>query len=105
MYKRQADELAFYDALTKPQAIKDFYEHDELKMCIRDRKRVVEIISTIQKKIVNNQELTDNLQQQAQAIYSSMFIDHPDPAWSHGHLSDLITVKYGKDHKLSLIHI
>ena len=40
-----------------------------------------------------------NLQQQAQAIYSSMFIDNPDPAWSHGHLSDLITVKYGKDHK------
>lgn len=28
-----------------------------------------------------------------------MFIDNPDPAWSHGHLSDLITVKYGKDHK------
>lgn len=25
-----ADELAFYDALTKPQAIKDFYENDEL---------------------------------------------------------------------------
>ena len=25
-----ANELAFYDALTKPQAIKDFYEHDEL---------------------------------------------------------------------------
>ena len=25
-----ADELAFYDALTKPQAIKDFYQHDEL---------------------------------------------------------------------------
>ena len=24
-----AEELAFYDALTKPQAIKDFYEHDE----------------------------------------------------------------------------
>ena len=25
-----ADELAFYDALTKPQAIKDFYNNDEL---------------------------------------------------------------------------
>ena len=25
-----SDELAFYDALTKPQAIKDFYENDEL---------------------------------------------------------------------------
>ena len=25
-----AEELAFYDALTKPQAVKDFYEHEEL---------------------------------------------------------------------------
>ena len=25
-----SDELAFYDALTKPQAVKDFYENDEL---------------------------------------------------------------------------
>lgn len=25
-----AEELAFYDALTKPQAIKDFYQNDEL---------------------------------------------------------------------------
>lgn len=25
-----AEELAFYDAITKPQAIKDFYERDEL---------------------------------------------------------------------------
>ena len=44
-------------------------------------------------------QINDNLEQQAQAIYSSMFIDSPNPAWKHGHLSDLITVKYGKDHK------
>ena len=50
-------------------------------------------------KAERNQKINDNLQQQAQAIYSSMFIDNPDPAWTHGHLSDLITVKYGKDHK------
>ena len=25
-----ADELAFYDALTKPQAVKDFYQNEEL---------------------------------------------------------------------------
>ena len=28
-----------------------------------------------------------------------MFITSADPAWTQGHLSDLITVKYGKDHK------
>ena len=45
------------------------------------------------------QTVNDNLELQAQAIYSYMFIDNADPAWVQGHLSDLITVKYGKDHK------
>ena len=37
------------------------------------QKCVVEIISTIQKKIANNQELNDNLEQQAKAIYHERF--------------------------------
>ena len=37
------------------------------------QKRVVEIISSIQKKIANNQELNDNLQQQAAALFSSLY--------------------------------
>ena len=28
-----------------------------------------------------------------------MFIENANPSWRQGHLSDLITVKYGKDHK------
>ena len=63
------------------------------------QERIVECLYLFDKKIAVNQKINDNLQQQAQAIYSSIFIDNPDPAWSHGHLSDLITVKYGKDHK------
>lgn len=31
-----AEELAFYDAITKPQAIKDFYERDELIAITRE---------------------------------------------------------------------
>ena len=37
------------------------------------QKRVVEIISTIQKKIVNNQELNDNLYEMVNAYYTSLF--------------------------------
>ena len=37
------------------------------------QKRVVEIITTIQKKIENNQELNDNLEQQAAALFSSLY--------------------------------
>lgn len=66
---------------------------------IQEQKVIAAILSSIDAKIIANEKVNDNLQQQAQAIYSSMFIDNPDPAWSHGHLSDLITVKYGKDHK------
>lgn len=66
---------------------------------IDEQKREVKLLECFDDKIANITEINDNLQQQAQAIYSSMFIDNPDPAWSHGHLSDLITVKYGKDHK------
>lgn len=40
------------------------------------QKRVVEIISTIQKKIVNNQELNDNLMQQAVTIFKSWFVEY-----------------------------
>jgi len=66
---------------------------------LNNQKRIAAVLSSLDDKIENNQKLNDNLQQQAQAIYSSMFSDNLDPAWSHGHLSDLIIVKYGKDHK------
>ena len=37
------------------------------------QKRVVEIITTIQRKIENNQELNNNLEQQAAALFSSLY--------------------------------
>lgn len=61
--------------------------------------KIAEILSNIDEKIEVNVRINENLQQQAQAIYASLFIDNADPAWIQGHLSDLITVKYGKDHK------
>lgn len=45
-------------------------------------------------KHVNN-----NLEQQAQAIYQQMFIEKRNANWKEGKLSDLVAVKYGKDHK------
>ncbi|WP_195892328.1 restriction endonuclease subunit S [Intestinimonas massiliensis (ex Afouda et al. 2020)] len=59
------------------------------------QKCVVEIISTIQKKIVNNQELNDNLEQQAQSYFQELFVDNADPEWAIGTISDLGTVVGG----------
>ena len=60
------------------------------------QKRVVEIISTIQKKIVNNQELNDNLQQQAMALYASMFLDDPTLETTAGTLKDVADITMGQ---------
>lgn len=63
------------------------------------QEQITSILKAIDDKIEVNSNINENLQQQAQAIYASLFIDNADPAWIQGHLSDLITVKYGKDHK------
>ena len=66
---------------------------------LETQKKVVKLIGSLQTRITTNAEINDNLQQQAQAIYASMFVDNADPTWQQGHLSDLVTVRYGKDHK------
>ena len=43
--------------------------------------------------------INNHLEQMAQAIYHNIFIANASPTWPTGHLSDLVTVKYGKDHK------
>ena len=75
---------------------------DQLLIPVPDRKMqevIGDLYYALSYKVEHNKKINDNLQQQAQAIYASMFIDNTDPAWVQGHLSDLITVKYGKDHK------
>ena len=61
--------------------------------------RIGKLLRSLDDRIAINKKINDNLELQAQAIYSYMFIENADPAWVQGHLSDLITVKYGKDHK------
>lgn len=94
--------LSFANQTGVPALSQPLKNFKKIRLCLpslQEQRRIASIVETINDKIENNIKINDNLQQQAQAIYSSIFIDNPDPAWSHGHLSDLITVKYGKDHK------
>ena len=56
-------------------------------------------LANIDEKIKTNTAVNKNLEQQAQAIYASLFNESPNPQWKIGQLSDLVSVKYGKDHK------
>jgi type I restriction enzyme S subunit len=61
--------------------------------------KIAEILSNIDEKIEVNVRINENLEQQAQAIYCDMFITNANPSWQLGRLSDLIAVRYGKNHK------
>lgn len=64
-----------------------------------EQEKIGSLLKLFDDKIALNDRINNNLEQQAQTIYSSMFIEHRQESWSTGQLSDLISVKYGKDHK------
>ena len=63
------------------------------------QKNIGSFLANIDEKIKTNKEINKNLEQQAQAIYQKMFIENRNSNWKEGKLSDLVAVKYGKDHK------
>lgn len=89
-----------YGTSTQPNMkIKDFLNYEVEVPSLENQDKIIEVIYSVDKKMQLNYNINDNLQQQAQAIYTDFFITNADSEWEQGHLSDLIIVKYGKDHK------
>ena len=81
---------------------------------IAEQKQIVSILRSLDDKIELNNKINENLEQQAQAIFKSWFVNFEPfhngsvvkselgtipEGWRAGTLSELVTVKYGKDHK------
>ncbi len=65
------------------------------------QKKIVEILSSLEEKIKYNEKINDNLEQQAQALFKSWFLEY-DPwngevpnAWVQGTLGDFAEIKRG----------
>lgn len=69
------------------------------------QQKIAAILSSLDDKIELNNKINTNLEQQAQALFKNWFVDFEPfggkmpEGWKVGKLSELITVKYGKDHK------
>lgn len=80
------------------------------------QKRIVDILDTFEEKISNNEYINNNLEQQAQALFKSWFIDY-EPfggkcplSWSRGKLKDILflkrnSIKAGSNLKLPYLPI
>ena len=66
---------------------------------IEEQQKIVDYYTAIQKRIEVKKQINDNLEATAYAIYKETFITSGSDKWDKGTLSDLLTVKYGKDHK------
>ena len=79
-----------------------------------EQKRIVKVLSSLESKIELNRQINDNLEQQAEALYKSWFVDFEPfkdqefvesefglipEGWQCTTLSELLSIKYGKDHK------
>lgn len=59
------------------------------------QQRIGSFLKGIDKQIVTNKKINDNLEQQVQAYFQELFVDNADPAWTLGTISDLGTVVGG----------
>jgi len=82
------------------------------KFCMpgkEEQKAIASTLSCLDDKIELNNRINKKLEEMAQAIFKSWFVDFEPfqdgelgripKGWRVGKLSDLVTVKYGKDHK------
>ncbi|UZD42244.1 restriction endonuclease subunit S [Selenomonas sputigena] len=64
-----------------------------------EQSKIARILAALDEKILLNEEVNKNLQEQAQAIYTDTFITNADPSWSAGVLSDIAEITMGQSPK------
>lgn len=66
---------------------------------LEDQNKIAAFLDNIENRIQLNNEINKNLQEQAQAIYTDMFISNSDDAWPAGVLSDIAEITMGQSPK------
>ena len=81
-------------ALARPSST---FQQIEIEIpSIDAQQKIVTVINALQCRIANNQKINDNLQQQAMALYASMFLDNPALETTAGTLKDIANITMGQ---------
>lgn len=63
------------------------------------QKKIADILGSLDRKITQNTEVNENLQEQAQTLYTNMFIHNASDQWAEGALSDVADITIGQSPK------
>ena len=90
-YKYKLSNLRYLDTgSAQSQITIDDLKRLSLKLPpLEEQKRITEILSSIDYKIELNRRINDNLEQQAQALFKSWFVNNPNPNWREATLSEV----------------
>lgn len=61
--------------------------------------QIIQILKSLDDKIEVNKRINDNLEQQAQALFKSWFVDNPDSNWANTSLSEVASFVGGYSYK------
>ena len=70
-------------------------EYKVPKYSFYDQRKISSVLTSIDRKILINNDINENLEQQATAFFYHLFIENADPFWREGTISDLGTVVGG----------
>ncbi len=62
---------------------------------LKKQRLVASVLKSIEEKIILNEQINNNLEQQAEALFHSLFVGNANPTWKDGVLSDLGTIVAG----------
>jgi type I restriction enzyme S subunit len=79
--------------------LKDIFDYTFLLPSLAEQERIAEVFSSLDEKIdlLHNQNKT--LEEMAETLFRQWFVVEAKDDWENGLFSDLVTVKYGKDHQ------
>ena len=66
---------------------------------ISEQKAIANVLTSLDNKIDLLHRQNETLEKLAQTLFRQWFVEEANDDWEDGVLSDLITIKYGKDHK------
>ena len=76
--------------------LKDFKRMPIVYPSLERQKQIVSILTALDRRIQTNMKINDNLQQQAMALYASMFLDNPALETTAGTLKDIADITMGQ---------
>lgn len=63
---------------------------------VEEQQRVVTLLECFDRKLLINEKINENLEQQAKALYQQMFIENTCPDWIEGSLRDIADITMGQ---------